>query len=57
LVSAINSNEHYKIRLKAVEERNIEVREQLARFAQNQKEIKEREERLKLEEEKILLGK
>lgn len=42
--------------LLAVEERNIEIREQLARFAQNQKEIKEREERLKLEEEKILLA-
>jgi len=42
--------------LLAVEERNIEIREQLARFAQNQKEIKEREERMKLEEEKILLA-
>jgi len=42
--------------LLAVEERNIEIREQLARFAQNQKEIKEREERMKFEEEKILLA-
>ena len=39
-----------------MEEKNKEVREQLARFAAKQKEAKEREERIKLEEEKILLG-
>ena len=40
-----------------MEEKNKEVREQLARFAAKQKEAKEREERIKIEEEKILLGK